>query len=114
MRISDWSSDVCSSDLSRRCAARWPRCRSPTCSSLIGCRGRKRKRDRVRADCDARRGGARTAVRAGSRQIGKASCRERVCQYVEISVVVVSLKKKLLQAHIEYEYKCTNNNSYTY
>src|SRR3546814_15659953 len=26
--------------------------------------------------------------------IGKASCRERVCQYVEISVVAVSLKKK--------------------
>src|SRR3546814_13892330 len=26
--------------------------------------------------------------------IGRASCRERVCQYVEISVVAVSLKKK--------------------
>src|SRR3546814_12873889 len=29
------------------------------------------------------------------RQIGRASCRERVCQYVYISVVAVSLKKKL-------------------
>src|SRR3546814_901418 len=28
------------------------------------------------------------------RQIGRASCRERVCQYVYISVVAVSLKKK--------------------
>src|SRR3546814_12937968 len=28
------------------------------------------------------------------RQIGRASCRERVCQYVEISGVAVSLKKK--------------------
>src|SRR3546814_12823188 len=28
-------------------------------------------------------------------QIGRASCRERVCQYVSISVVAVSLKKKL-------------------
>src|SRR3546814_19192376 len=28
------------------------------------------------------------------RQIGRASCRERVCQYVSISVVAVSLKKK--------------------
>src|SRR3546814_2760168 len=28
------------------------------------------------------------------RQIGRASCRERVCQDVEISVVAVSLKKK--------------------
>src|SRR3546814_17446512 len=27
-------------------------------------------------------------------QIGRASCRERVCQYVEISVVAVSLKKQ--------------------
>src|SRR3546814_17534977 len=28
-------------------------------------------------------------------QIGRASCRERVCQYVWISVVAVSLKKKI-------------------
>src|SRR3546814_12714117 len=28
------------------------------------------------------------------RQIGRASCRERVCQYVSISVVAVALKKK--------------------
>src|SRR3546814_12635942 len=27
-------------------------------------------------------------------EIGRASCRERVCQYVEITVVAVSLKKK--------------------
>src|SRR3546814_15610944 len=29
-------------------------------------------------------------------EIGRASCRERVCQYVSISVVAVSLKKKNL------------------
>src|SRR3546814_19962870 len=29
-----------------------------------------------------------------SGQIGRASCRDRVCQYVKISVVAVSLKKK--------------------
>src|SRR3546814_14321150 len=29
------------------------------------------------------------------RKIGRASCRERVCQYVSISVVAVSLKKKI-------------------
>src|SRR3546814_11081560 len=28
-------------------------------------------------------------------QIGRAACRERVCQYVEISVVAVSIKKKI-------------------
>src|SRR3546814_17853824 len=30
-------------------------------------------------------------------EIGRASCRERVCQYVSISVVAVSLKKKKKQ-----------------
>src|SRR3546814_10959383 len=30
----------------------------------------------------------------GVTEIGRASCRERVCKYVEISVVAVSLKKK--------------------
>src|SRR3546814_13704540 len=41
----------------------------------------------------------RTWLRTGDLgfQIGRASCRERVCQYVEISVVVVSLKKKHIQ-----------------
>src|SRR3546814_16624771 len=36
------------------------------------------------------------AFTEGSRalEIGRASCRERVCQYVEISVVAVSLKKQ--------------------
>src|SRR3546814_18902846 len=32
-------------------------------------------------------------------QIGSASCRERVCQYVKISVVAVSLKKNILHPH---------------
>src|SRR3546814_19512827 len=32
-------------------------------------------------------------------QIGRASCRERVCQYVSISGVAVSLKKKRIQTH---------------
>src|SRR3546814_19705202 len=33
-------------------------------------------------------------------EIGRASCRERVCQYVYISVVAVSLKKKqILNKH---------------
>src|SRR3546814_14692771 len=31
---------------------------------------------------------------AAYQQIGRASCRERVCQYVSISVVAVSLKKE--------------------
>src|SRR3546814_14502577 len=35
-----------------------------------------------------------TEIRAGGVEIGRASCRERVCQYVSIPVVAVSLKKK--------------------
>src|SRR3546814_20181682 len=31
----------------------------------------------------------------GNTEIGRASCRERVCQYVSISVVAVSFKKKI-------------------
>src|SRR3546814_16678996 len=33
------------------------------------------------------------AVRQQDRESGRASCRERVCQYVEISVVAVTYKK---------------------
>src|SRR3546814_17706784 len=33
-------------------------------------------------------------------QIGRASCRERLCQYVSISVVAEPLNKKTLQAQI--------------
>src|SRR3546814_15682187 len=33
-------------------------------------------------------------ILAGEQQIGRASCRERVCQYVELSEVAVSLKIK--------------------
>src|SRR3546814_7430521 len=72
MRISDWSSDVCSSDLRRNDArpvagasyARGLRYRPPL------------------------RGGGRGATGSGNaegsekREIGRASCRERVCQYV--------------------------------
>src|SRR3546814_11939433 len=36
-----------------------------------------------------------------TQEIGRASCRERVCQYVEISVVAVSLKKKLIRTEHE-------------
>src|SRR3546814_12729827 len=39
-----------------------------------------------------------------AQQIGRASCRERVCQYVYILVVAVSLKKKSKQSNV-YTYK---------
>src|SRR3546814_20323086 len=53
-------------------------------------------------DCIEQMSGATDSVRAGAtrllaqwnNQIGRASCRERVCKKVEISVVDVSLTKK--------------------
>src|SRR3546814_19036478 len=84
MRISDWSSDVCSSDL--LASARplhHPRRRGRGCAAGGGDPPFRiwprpdRDRPRIRSDGD---------------EIGRASCRERVCQYVSISVVAVSLK----------------------
>src|SRR3546814_987305 len=62
MRISDWSSDVCSSDLAH----------VPRQLPAIG-----RFREAAR---DSRRRRGLRGKRA--REIGRASCRERVCQYV--------------------------------
>src|SRR3546814_1131698 len=85
MRISDWSSDVCSSDL-------WPKDTPVTVQSLanwmisvsdnsatdtlIHLLGRKNIEARMRA------AGHSAVSRNVPLQIGRASCRERVCQYV--------------------------------
>src|SRR3546814_7408683 len=61
MRISDWSSDVCSSDLHRRARRQVRRSREDL-----------RRQERSGAD----------RSRSAHVQIGRASCRERVCQYV--------------------------------
>src|SRR3546814_18255962 len=98
MRISDWSSDVCSSDL------------------IVGRLGEVEALPAVGAQqaLDGHLAG-RLPLGAGRRiapvlrhpaavdqddaavvkpESGRASCRERVCQYVSISVVAVSLNKK--------------------
>src|SRR3546814_10680142 len=73
VRISDWSSDVCSSDLREPCSEAF----ATTCRSFamhcVNCRGPSSTcRSRLqRATCDSI-----------CTQIGRASCRERVCQYV--------------------------------
>src|SRR3546814_20573608 len=104
MRISDWSSDVCSSDLGEGGARRPVR----TVGVIQDITDRKRaelalaaSEERLRLaqglsgvgsyDWDILRDKAEAS---DVYQIGRASCRERVCQYVEISVVAVSLKKK--------------------
>src|SRR3546814_11694393 len=56
----------------------------------------RRSRRALQVRLDPRRDGIRPAVLdlAGAAEIGRASCRERVCQYVSIAVVAVSLKNK--------------------
>src|SRR3546814_15191789 len=120
MRISDWSSDVCSSDLSA--AYHSPGAPAPPQFALSR-RGSQLVHEASASDRQwgafvpgvpdvslfpravwARLQGRRwrqsqpellpSAHGAGYLQIGRASCRERVCQYVYISVVALSLKKK--------------------
>src|SRR3546814_2109779 len=84
MRISDWSSDVCSSDLTARqrsgnrgivmaVTGNWKLATSLIlASSLAGCA----------ASAPMIRGLPPVQVTASGEKIGSASCRERVCQYV--------------------------------
>src|SRR3546814_11259354 len=116
MLISDWSSDVCSSDLSA--CGHWLAAELERAGFAV---------DQLPIsvpwfegeDCEIALGDARAPLhpqpiviptpgggvtgplvrvnahgKAAAPQIGRASCRERVCQYVEISVVAVALKKK--------------------
>src|SRR3546814_14188268 len=127
MRISDWSSDVCSSDLLRRqvvgqvvddrLAGRDFQFGDLVIGDVGEVLHQCAERVAVGGDDDAlaclqvggdaflpigqdagdgvlqrfRRGDGAARVPA---EIGRASCRARVWQYVEISVVAVSLKKK--------------------
>src|SRR3546814_4695208 len=81
MRISDWSSDVCSSDLSlhmRSFLFSW--ClRSLKPFSYRDDQGRKKRSGQARGK---RKRSDSEHARRGDEEIGRASCRERVCQYV--------------------------------
>src|SRR3546814_4075232 len=98
MRISDWSSDVCSSDLAKAVEGRLPllagardggfdfRSKRLWIDEIGGGGDDVLTRSQQRADIvDAARN---VILRAGKKQhaigceIGRASCRERVCQYV--------------------------------
>src|SRR3546814_6896621 len=95
MRISDWSSDVCSSDLvlQPHCAQRF--FAGDETLRAVGLKdpfelaglyhGRPMTEESVWASGE---------FRPRITQIGRESCRERVCQTVSISVVAVSLKTK--------------------
>src|SRR3546814_20082921 len=97
MRISDWSSDVCSSDLIALTVV------SAT-GHLLRQEGRHLREGDQQADHDHHDDEERQRrPRQVEQEIGRASCRERVCQYVYISVVAVSLKKKKNeQSHITH------------
>src|SRR3546814_2295658 len=109
VRISDWSSDVCSSDLENETLEAYDHRRVSAFSGL-----------EQRLDDGITVGGGiqfeRTHIEEPDRtlnytlvgtplfvrrdvtdsllELGRASCRERVCKNVSISVVAVSLKKK--------------------
>src|SRR3546814_3607784 len=71
MRISDWSSDVCSSDLVRL-GPRDAQSFAIACAAGGG-RGNLQHAGQILPG---------QAVGVGHDEIGRASCRERVCQYV--------------------------------
>src|SRR3546814_17608288 len=93
MRISDWSSDVCSSDLSATVA-----CPPPIVTSDSGANTAHRLHSTLpisgllAAQAAILDGNAQRALHQ-HHQIGRASCRERVCKYVSISVAAVSCNK---------------------
>src|SRR3546814_14603835 len=86
MRISDWSSDVCSSDLVLDDPA------LPGVVTVISEQASTMATNELGEEVPVWR--VVVSRMHHGNEIGRASCRERVCQYGEISVVAVSLKKK--------------------
>src|SRR3546814_5421081 len=105
MRLSGWSSDVCSSDLERtrriqgllsavrRGARNAAHCvivvmTAPYLRVVVPCGAVQKQPDPTRSRAKlchrdtAPVAANRVAVRAENNEIGRASCRERVCQYV--------------------------------
>src|SRR3546814_7715356 len=73
MRISDWSSDVCSSDLRYSRAFPFP-------GASVARNAAEPAGSGLREDPTP--SGPRRPARRQTAEIGRASCRERVCQYV--------------------------------
>src|SRR3546814_18133038 len=94
MRISDWSSDVCSSDLPAP-RARSALARNSSMTAGISRSSRARGMERAASPfTEYAWPSARMAEGATGAQIGRASCRERGCQYVYIAVVAVYVQTK--------------------
>src|SRR3546814_21038864 len=88
MRISDWSSDVCSSDL-EAAMQRYEHRLARGLAAILNL---------LAPDVVILGGGLSNLERlyVNVPQIGRASCRERACQYVYISVPAVSFTKKTI------------------
>src|SRR3546814_6604880 len=81
MRISDWSSDVCSSDLKRTPEADYPRKGRGT-QGVIALQTTARNGKLVGAIQLSEQHEVLLISDGGTLEIGRASCRARVCQYV--------------------------------
>src|SRR3546814_9008147 len=75
LRISDWSSDVCSSDLRAVVVVGLAKCRDAFGRADAG--GHRERTNIIMQPAGRRRDEVGEAA-----EIGRASCRERVCQYV--------------------------------
>src|SRR3546814_16203910 len=100
MRISDWSSDVCSSDLAGIDALLLESAggaRSGSDLRMLIEHGRRLRSLMHYVPRTLDHGLVEALALTGALdpdlESGRASCRERVCQYVYISVVAVTLKK---------------------
>src|SRR3546814_16149953 len=121
MRISDWSSDVCSSDLLVVPRGGGGAGLGQHGGAVAGDQEAVRQGEEGRVgvvgsgapamqEVGRRQAGfqplrhRRRGARAGGRPaIGRASCRDRVCRYVYISVVADELKKKKKQSKMKKE-----------
>src|SRR3546814_17447410 len=104
MRISDWSSDVCSSDLYTFEHYEIASNRILMATPTTGCGARTRPCTATRPT-DATASTWPEASATPRLQIGRASCRERVCQYGQLTVVAVSIKNKKQKEMIENKNK---------
>src|SRR3546814_4898939 len=87
VRISDWSSDVCSSDLSLDAVGQVMSDSAPNLRPALDGVARisesvNRRDDMLRTLLSDANDVAGTLAERGPQEIGRASCRERVCQYV--------------------------------
>src|SRR3546814_17859541 len=92
MRISDWSSDVCSSDLGRALICIVIASVAKQSRTVYAYSGSPRRLRLLAMTMELPEQHHRAIGAPVPAEIGRASCRERVCQYVSISVAAVSLK----------------------